>query len=217
MEKLKVGVVGVSRGNAYLRAFSLGERSEVTAICDLDQSRLERVARDLQLADSQCYTEYDDFINEDIDIVVISTPIPFHAEQTVKAIQAGKHVFSEVTAADTLEGCMKIYETVKSSDRKYMLAENYIYLDYIQRWKKYIDDGRIGRIHYAEAEYVHDIRHLLVDDKTGESFWRTYRPPIHYCSHCLGPILFLTGDDYIVKATGWVTRIPYCLNSGLQL
>ncbi len=82
-----------------------------------------------------------------------------------------------------------------------MLAENYIYLDYIQQWKKYVDDGRIGRIHYAEAEYVHDIRNLLIDKSTGDTFWRTYRPPIHYCSHCLGPLLFLMGDDYIVKAT----------------
>ena len=201
MEKLKVGVAGVSRGNAYLRAFGIGERSEIKAVCDLDQNRLENAAELFGLGDSQCYTDYDSFINDDIDIVVVGTPIPLHAEQTVKAIKAGKHVFSEVTATDTLEGCAAIYDAVKASDRKYMLAENYIYLDYIQQWKKYIDEGRIGRIHYAEAEYIHDIRPLLVDKGSGETFWRTYRPPVTYCSHCLGPLLFLTDDDYVVKAT----------------
>lgn len=82
-----------------------------------------------------------------------------------------------------------------------MLAENYMYFHFIQEWKKYVDADWIGRIHYAEAEYIHDIRNLLVDKNSGETFWRTYRPPIHYCTHCLGPLLYLMGDDYIVKAT----------------
>ena len=201
MKKIKVGVVGISRGSAYVQAFGIGDRSEITAICDLNQQSLREAARELKLSDSQCFTDYDQFIESDIDVVVIGTPIPFHAEQVVKAIKAGKHVFSEVTAAHTLEGCYEIYKAVKASDRKYMLAENYVYLDYIQQWKKYIDAGRIGRIHYAEAEYVHDIRDLLVDESSGDTYWRTYRPPIHYCTHCLGPLLYLTNDDYIVKAT----------------
>jgi predicted dehydrogenase len=87
-----------------------------------------------------------------------------------------------------------------------MKAENYIYLDYMEKWKNYIDLGRIGNIHYAEAEYVHDIRERLYDTGTrpGESYWRTYRPPIHYCTHCLGPLMYLIGQgDYITKTTAW--------------
>ena len=85
-----------------------------------------------------------------------------------------------------------------------MLAENYQYFHFIKEWKQYVDAGYIGNIHYAEAEYIHDIRERLYDTGTrpGESYWRTYRPPIHYCTHCLGPLLYLMGDDYIVKATG---------------
>jgi len=152
------------------------------------------------LSDSGLYHNYDDFLNSNLDVVVIGTPIPLHAEQVVKALAMNKHVFSEVTMADSIEGCLAIREAAGKSKGKYMLAENYIYLHYIQQWKKYVDQGKIGRIHYAEAEYIHDIRNLLFNRTTGETFWRISRPPVTYCTHCLGPLLFLM-DDYIVKAT----------------
>lgn len=200
MKKLKVGVVGVSRGDCYNNIFGKGKRSEVTAICDVSSNNLEKAAKEVGLKDSGLYANFDDFINSDIDIVVLGTPIPCHAEQAVKALNLNKHVFSEVTMANTIEGCQAIYEASKKSKGKYMLAENYIYLHYMQQWKKYVDQGRIGRIHYAEAEYVHEIRDLLFNKETGKTYWRSYRPPIHYCTHCLGPVLHLM-DDYIVKAT----------------
>lgn len=206
MGKIRMGVVGVRRGDAYINAFHMGDRSEITAVCDVNPLNAAAAAEEMHLPDDHVFTDFDEFLNSDIDAVAIVTPIPFHEEQVVKALLAGKDVFSEVTMANTIEGCYHIFETVKSTGRRYMMAENYIYLDYIQQWKKYVDDGRIGRIHYAEAEYVHDIRNRLYYDGTreGETFWRTYRPPVHYCSHCLGPIMYLLGDgDYITKATGW--------------
>ena len=201
MRKFKVGIVGVSRGGSYLRDYAKSERTEITAICDLDPQKLEEFAKELNLSDSQVYTDYDEFLNSDVDIVVIGTPIPFHEEQVIKALNAGKHVLSEVTMANTIEGCINIREAAKKAKGKYMLAENYMYFHFIKEWKKYIDEGRIGNIHYAEAEYIHDIRNLLLDKNSGETFWRKYRPPIHYCTHCLGPLMYLMGDDYIVKAT----------------
>ena len=199
---IKIGVAGVRRGGAYLRFFNNGVQSVITGICDPDEGRLKDVADDLELKDECLFTDFDAFISSDIDAVVISTPIPLHAEMVVKALEAGKHVFSEVTMADTLEGCIKIREAAKKSKGIYMMAENYIYFGFIQEWKKYQQAGLLGNIHYAEGEYIHNIRHLLVDRESGETFWRTYRPPIHYCTHCLGPIMYLIGDDdYIVKAT----------------
>jgi predicted dehydrogenase len=200
MKKLKVGVVGVSRGDVYNNIFGKGKHSEVTALCDINSDNLAKAASEIGLSDSGLYDDYDAFLNSDIDVVVIGTPIPFHSEQAVKALNQDKHVFSEVTMASTVEGCQAIYEAAQKSKGKYMLAENYIYLHYMQQWKKYVEQGMLGRLHYAEAEYVHDIRYLIHDEKTGETFWRNYRPPITYCTHCLGPILYLM-DDFIVKTT----------------
>ena len=200
--KYKVGIVGVRRGGSYMRHFGRSTRSEITALCDLKEESLAACAEEMGLPEEACYTDYEAFLDSGIDIVVVSTPIPFHEEQVVRALEKGKHVFSEVTMANTLEGCARIREAAKRSGGTYMMAENYIFFHFIQEWKKNVEAGCIGRIHYAEAEYIHTIRDLLVDTSSGETFWRTYRPPIHYCSHCLGPLMTLIGNgDYIVKAT----------------
>ena len=129
MEKIKIGVVGVSRGETYVELFHYSDRSVITAICDTNPENLAASARTMDLPEECCFTDYDSFLQSDIDAVVIGTPIPCHEEQAVKALRAGKHVFSEVTMASTVEGCRAIYEAAKESGKKYLLAENYIYLD----------------------------------------------------------------------------------------
>lgn len=223
MEKLKVGLVGLGqkgwripkwrmksmpksrlgRGRAagYGALFMDHPRTEVAALCDLDREDLERTRRIFGLKSSQCFQDYDDFIKTDLDIVMVGTPIPVHADQSIKALESGKHVLSEVTAADKVEDCKRLVQTVKRTGMKYMMAENYYYFYFIQQWEKMIQEGKLGKIFYAEAEYVHQIRGLLRDPGTGELLWRASRPPILYCSHCMGPLLMLL-DDRVVKATG---------------
>ena len=120
MEQLKVGIVGVRRGGSYMRHYARSARTQITALCDLSQESLSVCGKDLGLSDSCLFTDYDAFLNTDIDIVVVGTPIPFHAEQVVKALEAGKHVLSEVTMANTVEGCMAVYEAAKKAKTKYM-------------------------------------------------------------------------------------------------
>jgi len=203
MNKLEVGLVGVgglARGTGYGYVFNTHPRTEVAGICDLDRGSLEKARKAFGLKSSQCYQNYDDFVKSDLDIVMIGTPIPVHVEQTIKAVENGKHVLSEVTAANTVKDCERLVQAVKKTKMKYMMAENYYYYDYIQQWRKMMREGELGKILYAEAEYVHEIRRLLKDPQTGKLLWRANRPPIHYCSHCMGPLLMLL-DDRTVKAT----------------
>lgn len=186
MRKFKIGLVGIGRGTAYGRVFANNPKTEVVAICDINEVSLEKSGKDFKLSDNQLFKNYDEFINADFDIAVIGTPIPYHAEQVVKALQNNKHVLSEVTAADTIKGCEQIVEAVKKSKMKYMLAENCNYMHFVRQWKEMIDAGKIGKIIYAEAEYVHEIRDLILDSGTKEMKWRAQRAPIHYCSHSVG-------------------------------
>ncbi|NSW91038.1 MAG: Gfo/Idh/MocA family oxidoreductase [Firmicutes bacterium] len=200
MTKFKVGLVGIGRGTAYGHIFANNPKTEVVALCDTNEESLEAGGKDFELEDRQLFIKYDDFINADFDIAVIGSPIPYHAEQVVKALNNNKHVLSEVTAANTIEGCEQIVDAAKNSKMKYMLAENCNYMHFVRQWKEIIDAGKIGKIIYAEAEYVHEIRNLVLDSTTKEIKWRAQRAPIHYCSHSLGPILYLM-DDYIVRCT----------------
>jgi len=200
--KFKIGIAGLSRGRSWVDVFeSHSSRVEVVALCDIDEDKLKEVGEAFKLEDKHLYRKYDEFINDNFDIVAIATPIPFHTEHTVKALESGKHVLCEQTVAYTVAECEKVIDTVKKSGKSYMMAENYCYFHYIQQWKKMINEGRLGEIVYAEAEYIHNVEELLINGKTGERFWRNLRAPIWYSAHTIGPILYLT-NDRIVRASG---------------
>ena len=87
----KIGIVGTrSQGTSYAYHFHKHHQAKVSAICDIDPKLLES-ANVFGLTDSRLFTDYDEFLDSDIDIVVIGTPIPAHVEQSIKALEAGKH------------------------------------------------------------------------------------------------------------------------------
>ena len=201
----QVGLVGTRRGSSLVRPFRIFPETEIMALCDVDEQRLASAAEAFQIADDHLFSDYDRFLDSPVDIVVVSTPIQFHADQVIRALEAGKHVLSEVTAAYTLEDCQRIVEAAQRSGRTYMMAENCCYFHFIRQWKEWIGRGRLGEIFYAEAEYIHNIQHLLHNTESGESYWRIQRPPIYYCTHSLGPLLYLMDDR--------ITRVA-CLDTG---
>jgi len=201
MGRYRIGLAGMRRGLNFGRLFAADERCEVTACCDVSHEVLAVAQRELALPDNRCFEQYDDLIACGCDVVFVGTPIPCHARQTIAALEAGSHVLCEVTAADTVEDCARIVDTVRRTGRTYMMAENCIFWPFVGDWERIIRQGRIGEIFYAECEYVHPIPELMVGRNAGERMWRADRPPLHYCSHSLGPVLHLTGDR-IVRAMG---------------
>lgn len=206
----RFGLVGCGRGSAYGHLIYHHPACEIAAICDRDPEALARHQQEVRLPDDRCFTEYREMLASQptLDAVVIGTPIPVHAEQAVAALEAGIHVMSEVTAAHTVEGCRRIVEAVRASGCLYMLAENTIYRPLFREWEKLVWEGRLGEVIYAEADYLHPIPELLRNSKTGERRWRAERPPVHYCSHSLGPLLYLMKDRVVrAMAVGQGERI----------
>ena len=165
MKKFKVGMVGVGRATAYGHIFANHPDTEVVALCDMNQEVLAQNGKDFQLADNCLFENYEDMLNSDVDIVVLGTPIPFHAEQSIKGLDAGKHVLCEVTASDNIADCQRMVDAVRRSKSKFMLAENCNYMDFTLEWDKYIKSGKIGliraflRIQYLLV-YIDELRKL---------------------------------------------------------
>ncbi|NSW57180.1 MAG: Gfo/Idh/MocA family oxidoreductase [Armatimonadetes bacterium] len=200
-DRWRVGLVGVGRGSGYGRLLAEDPRCEITALCDRDPDALARFQEGLGLPDDRCFTDYGRFVDSGLDIVFVGTPIPAHCEQVISALEAGCHVLSEVTMAPTIGECQQIVDAVRRTGKRYMLAENCVYWHFVNHWRELVQSGDLGIIVYAECEYMHPIPSLIYDPATGEKRWRSYRPPLHYCSHSLGPILEITGDR-IVRACG---------------
>ena len=72
----------------------------------------------------KCYTDYDELLKDPtIDVVHINTPIKNHAEQSLKALRAFKHVACPVPMATTVEDCRLIVEVVQETGCMYMMIE----------------------------------------------------------------------------------------------
>jgi predicted dehydrogenase len=193
MSKYRVGISGLRRGLNHARVFASLPECEVTAAHDPNPRRLNAFGAEFPTA-ALC-ASYAELLGFGIDIAVVASPLPAHCPQTIQALEAGCHVLQEIPLGTTLDQCHTLLDAVKAHPTlKFMLAENCCYWAHILSWREMVRSGQIGTVAYAEAEYIHDVRSLMRDRPSGLHTWRASLPPIHYCTHSLGPLLWVTGD-----------------------
>lgn len=209
---LRFAVIGARRGRTFIQsAKSLCEGGvSLAAICDTYPPMLDewRDTPGIKL-----YSDYEQVLNDpDIDAVCIATPFTLHARQAIAALEAGKHVLSEVTAAYTLEECWELIAAAKRSDRTYMMAENYCYMEPVLQVQKMVEDGVFGDLVYASGSYLHDCRKLFITEKN-ELAWRgELRKNFlgnSYPTHSLGPVarwLGINRTDFLKSTASWASR-----------
>lgn len=190
MDKLRVGIVGTSRGSHFYEDFTKLEDAKVVAVMDPDQQALTRFQKEFPV--KYAFTEYEDLLNSNIDVVVIASPLNFHAQQAILALKRDIHVLSEVTAATTMEDCQSLFEAVKQSKAQYMMAENYCYIRENIAIRNMVKAGVFGKIYFAEGEYLHNVTYLHYDEN-GNPTWRRKetmgKRGCTYGTHSLGPTL----------------------------
>jgi predicted dehydrogenase len=190
MDLIRFGVIGLRRGHSLMRACQAVGGARVTAIYDLDADQGTRAAAELS---AHYYAELEPFLASDVDAVVVASPVPFHAGQSIAALEAGKHVLSEVTACRTIDEARALVRAAHQSSSVYMLAENCCYYDEIELVKRLVDQGCFGEVYYGEGDYVHDCRDLFYAPD-GSLTWRGRGDLSVYLTHGLGPLLYITGD-----------------------
>lgn len=91
-----------------------------------------------------------------IDIVDIVTPNDSHAEIAIAAAKAGKHIICEKPLARNAEEAKKMWDAVREAGVKHMVAFNYRRTPAVALAKKYIEEGRIGKILNFRGTYLQD-------------------------------------------------------------
>lgn len=206
---LKVGIAG-ARGLSTIMGFSSMENVEVKALCDLNEDVLMKASKEFNIP--KTYRVFEDMLETDIDAVVIATPMQCHVPQAIAALEAGKHVLSEVTAGVTMDELWWLIEWVEKYKKVYMMAENYCYIPENQIIKNMVDKGLFGEVYFGEGEYIHNIKNLAVypNGKTSwRKFWQLGKRGNFYPTHSLGPVMkWFEGDHikYVVcLSAGWHT------------
>ncbi len=198
LEKLNVGVVGAAgRGGGFRAAFDAHPVTQLHAVCDIREELLEEAAE--KLGASEIYSDYEEMLAQsEVDVVVIGTPMHFHAHQSILALEQDIHVLSEVTAAVSVAECRALVAAVKQSKAVYMMAENFAYRKPNVLVKELVRRGLFGEVYYAEGEYIHELKGLNEITKWRRT-WQTGIDGITYGTHSLGPILQWMPDDRVVR------------------
>ena len=118
---MKVALVGVGgMGYCHYLAYKDVDGAEVVAVCDVNMEMLkEKVGAD----GVRMYESFDELLKcEQVDFIDICTPTYLHAEQSIKAMEAGFHVLSEKPMALNNEETAKILDTVERTGKRYMVA-----------------------------------------------------------------------------------------------
>ena len=133
---------------------------------------------------SKRYASYEEMLKDPgIDAVHINTPIGSHAPHSIQALKAGKHVACTVPMATTVDECREICELVEETGLTYMMMETVVYSREFLFVKELFDNGELGRIQYLQSSHQQDMAGW-------PSYWDGL-PPMHYATHCVGPVLAL--------------------------
>ena len=196
---IKVGIAG-ARGLSTVMGLQAEEDVRITALCDLDEDLLRAQCAKLNIPKG--YRVFDDMLESDVDAVVVATPMQCHVPQAIAALEAGKHVLSEVTAGVTMDELFWLCEAVERSGKVYMFAENCCYMPHNRLVREMVRRGLFGTPYYAEGEYLHNVRGM-VTYPNGKTSWRRYwqfgKRGSFYPTHSIGPVMQWFEGDHIAS------------------
>ncbi len=194
MKKIRIGVLGAYRGTSMINYCKRADHAEVVAICDKSHEALDAQRQYTEGLNITFYDHFDDFINHDMDAVVLANYANEHAPFAIRCLKRGLHVFSEVLPVQNMKEAVELVEAVEESGLVYAYGENYCYMPAPYEMKKLYEAGEIGEFEYGEGEYIHNCESIWHSITYGEpDHWRNCGYATFYCTHSLGPIIHATG------------------------
>ncbi len=213
MNKIKVGIVGCGNiSDIYLTNCRAYEELEVVRLADLDLERAAAKAAQYGIPESGTLAEL--LADERIEIVLNLTIPAVHAEVSLAALEAGKHVYSEKPLAIAIEDGRTILELAASKGLRVGVAPDTVLGGGIQTCRKLIDEGAIGKPVAAAAfmmtggpERWHPNPGFLYESGAGPMF---DMGPYYLSAFItlLGPIRRVTGSAVISYPERLITSQP---------
>ena len=155
MKKVRVGVLGCGAvaNFTYLRGISEIERAELVAACDIVGERAREAA--VQYGIPRFYTDLNEMLASDIELLVNLTPIQVHFETNLRALQAGKHVYSEKTFAGNVEQASALIDEARARGLRLGAAAATMLNPAVRKVAELLRDGEIGKVNFAVAHQSH--------------------------------------------------------------
>ena len=149
MENVRWGLIGAGdiARKRVAPALRDGERCEFVSVAR-SQSELARSFAE-EFGARKWFSDWRELVSDDeIDAVYIATPVYLHAEQTIAAAEAGKHVLCEKPMALTVAECDAMIAACRTNSVKLGIAYYRHFYPSIARIKAIIASGEIGKVSY---------------------------------------------------------------------
>ena len=154
-ERLGIGIIGAGSiaSTAHLPGYrAIADRCRVLAVADVDVDRATSFAKDNNVP--KAFGDYRRLLDlEDIDAVSVCTPPSVHADATIDALNAGKHVLCEKPLAMNAAEATEMVKAARKNGKVLAVDFQMRFGREAQLLKQIIDDGELGDIYFARSVY----------------------------------------------------------------
>jgi predicted dehydrogenase len=154
MSATTIGVIGCGYwGPNLLRNFAENERARLRWMCDLDDRRLEALGRRYPSAETT--RDYKQMLaDEQLEAVVIATPVATHYNFAREALLAGKHVLIEKPFTASVREAEELIELAERSRLVLMVDHTFIYTGAVHKIKEIVESGELGELLYFDSTRI---------------------------------------------------------------
>ena len=203
-------IVGLGRISMqhFMPAVKMSKKSRVTALVSGHRDKAERMAAEYGVPSSSIYNyeNYDEIQkNPKIDAVYIALPNSMHADYTIRAAKAGKHVLCEKPMATSVEQSRAMIQACEGASRKLMIAYRCQYEPAHLRSVQLIREGKLSSIQSIESAFGFPI---------APNEWRLDKklsgggPLVDVGIYCLNASRYLTGEEP-TEVTGFSSVVDH--------
>ena len=146
-----IGCGGIANGK-HMPSLKQIPEAKMVAFCDIIEEKAIKAAKEYGEPDAKVYTDYKELLkDESIEVIHVLTPNRSHADITIDALHAGKHVMCEKPMAKTAADAKRMVEAAKETGKKLTIGYQHRHKTASQYAKQYIDRGDLGEIYYANC------------------------------------------------------------------
>lgn len=154
MKQLRLGVIGCGEiAEIHIPNLFAIVECKLIAVADVDNERLQFVGNKFNIREGSRYDRSELlYARQDVDAVLVLTPVDTHKGMVLQAIEAGKHVFVEKPMALNTGECQEMIEAARRGMVKLAVGHYYGFLPTHQQLRKMIRQGSIGRVIAAQIQ-----------------------------------------------------------------
>ena len=155
MERIvKIGIIGcdgIANGK-HMPSLAKLKNVQMVAFCDIVVERAQKAKEKYGTPDAKVYEDYRELLEDkEIEVVHVLTPNLEHAQISIDALYAGKHVMCEKPMAKTAADAKRMLDAAKATGKRLTIGYQHRHKAESTYAKQYIESGELGEIYYANC------------------------------------------------------------------